>query len=105
MNSQVQLAALYAQDENIQAILINIQSMLTPHMEILHKELAFAETLMKKDPHLSTHEGLVYLVVELAIQIKSLEVACDSWDAALKITLEVHKYFLAKHTICVQPMT
>lgn len=67
--------------------------MMTPHMEIFHKELAFVETLMKKDLHLSTHEGLVHLVVELSIQIKSLEVACDSWDATLKIMLEIHKLF------------
>ena len=70
-------------------------------MEILHKELAFSKTLIKKDPHISNHEGLVQLVAELAIQIKSLEVACDNWDAALKIMLEVHKTFLDKHTISV----
>lgn len=55
-----------------------IQSMLTPHMDILHKELAFVDILMQKGPHLSTLEGLVHLVVELGIQIKSLEVACDN---------------------------
>ena len=70
MNSQGQLVDLHAQEENIWAILISIQYMLTPHMEILHKELAFVETLMQKDPHLSILEGLVYLGANLAIQIK-----------------------------------
>ena len=70
-------------------------------MEILHKDLGYVETLMKEDPNLSTLDGLVHLDVQLAIQIKSLEIACDNWDAALKIILEVHKYFLDKHTISV----
>lgn len=75
--------------------------MLTPHMEVLHNELAYVETLLKKDPHISTHEGLVTLAAKLDIQIKSLEVACANWDASLKIMMEVHKYFLDKHTIRV----
>ena len=47
-------------------------------MEITHKELGYAETLLKKDPNLSTLDGLVHLVAELAIQLKSLDVACDN---------------------------
>ena len=74
-------------------------------MEVLHKELAFVETLMKKDPHLSTCESLVNLASEIAIQIKSLEVMCDNFYVALKLIMEVHKLFLDKHTICVPPMT
>ena len=35
------LAKLQAQDANIQSTLINIQSMLTSHIEVLHKELAY----------------------------------------------------------------
>ena len=59
-------------------------------MEILHKELSYAENIMKKDPNISTLDGLVHLVAELAIWISSLEVACDNWDVALKIILEVY---------------
>ena len=70
-------------------------------MEILHKELGYAKTLMKRDPNLSTLDDLVYLAAKLAIQIKSLEIACDNWDVTLKIIIEVHKYFLDKHTISV----
>ena len=47
-------------------------------MEKLHKELGYAETLLKKDPNLSTLNGLVNLANDLAIQIKSLDVACDN---------------------------
>ena len=47
-------------------------------MEILHKELGFAETLLTKDPNLSTLENLVHLVAEIAIQLKSLDVALDN---------------------------
>ena len=70
-------------------------------MEILHKELCYVETLMKKDPNISTINGLFHLAFELAIQIKSLEVACDNWDATLKIIPKAHKYFLDKHNISV----
>ena len=52
--------------------------MLTPHMEVLHKELAFAETLMKKDNQLSTHDGFIDLVVQLDVKYHSLEVACNN---------------------------
>ena len=45
--------------------------MLAPQMEVLQNELAFAETLIKKDSHLSTHEGLVDLDTNLKIQIQS----------------------------------
>ena len=54
---------------------------------------------MKKDPNLFAHEGLVDLAAELAIQHKSLDIALNNWDAALKILLEVNKIFLAKHGI------
>ena len=47
-------------------------------MEILQKELAYAENVLKKDINLSTLDGLVHLVVEIAIQIKSLEVALQN---------------------------
>ena len=59
----------------------------------------YAEIVLKKDPNLSTHEGLVDLAAELAIQHKSLDVVLNNWDAALKILLEVNKTFLAKHGI------
>ena len=70
-------------------------------MEIFLKELGHAETLMKKDPNLSTLDGLFHLAIELSIQINSLDVVCDNWDVALKMTLDVHKSFLDKHTISV----
>ena len=92
---------MIVEEANIRAKLTNTQAFLTPHMEILHKELGYAKTLLKKDPNLSTLDGLVHLVVEQPIQLKSLDVACENWDAALKIILEVHKSFLDKHTICV----
>ena len=52
---------LQSHDANIHATLIIIQAMLTPHIELLHKELAYEETLLKKYSHPSTHEGLVDL--------------------------------------------
>ena len=73
-------------------------------MEIFHKELGYAKSLLKKDPKLSTLDGLVHLSTELAIQIKSLDVVCDNWDVALKIILDVVKIFLDKHTINVLPI-
>ena len=50
-------------------------------MESLYKELGYA--------------------TELAIQLKSLDVACENWDVALKMILDVHKSFIDKHTISV----
>ena len=59
----------------------------------------YVETVLKKDPNISTHEGLVDLAVELLVQQKSLDIALNNWDAALKILLEVNKTFLEKHGI------
>ena len=70
-------------------------------MEILYKKLAFIETLLKKDLDISTHDELFHLATKLAIQIKSMEVACDNLDATLKIMLQVHKSFLEKYTLIV----
>ena len=66
-------------------------------MELLQKELAYAKTLYKKDPNLSTLEGLVHLAVETTIQLKSLDVALDNWDGALKHIMALHKTLLDKY--------
>ena len=66
-------------------------------MEILQKELAYAKTLLKKDPNLSTLDGLVHLAAETTIQLKSLDVALDNWDAAHKHIMVIHKSFLDKY--------
>ena len=68
-------------------------------MEVLHKEKMYAEIVLKIDSNLSIHEGLVHLVVEISIQHKSLDIALNKWDVALKILLEVNKTSLAKHGI------
>ena len=61
----------------------------------------YAEIVLKKDLNISTHDGLVDLATELAIQHKSLDIALNNWDATLKILLEVNNFFLAKHGITI----
>ena len=78
---------------------MQMQASITPHLEVLHKEQMYAETILKKDPNISTHDGLVDLAAELAIQHRSLDIALNNWDAALKILLEVNKTILAKYGI------
>ena len=62
-----ELAILTTNEANIKAKLIQIQLEITLHMEILHKEQAYAKNLLKKDPNLSTLEDLVHLVVEITV--------------------------------------
>ena len=76
LQTQSHLATLSVEEANIRAKLTSIQITLASHMEILHIELGYAKTLMKKNPNLSTLDGLVHLVFKIAIQIKSLDVAC-----------------------------
>ena len=78
---------------------MQMQASITPYLEVLHKEKMYAETILKKDPNISTHVGLVDLAVMLAIQHRSLDVALKNWDATLKVILEVNKIFLAKYGI------
>ena len=78
-----------------------MQASIIPHLEVLHKEQMYAETILKKDPNISTHDGLVDLAAELVIQHKSQDIALNNWDAALKILLEVNKTFLAKYGITI----
>ena len=87
------------EEATIKAKLMQIQSSITPHLEVLHKEQMYAETVLKIDPNISTHEGLVDLATELVVQQKSLDVALNNWDATLKIFLEVNETFLAKYGI------
>ena len=101
LQTQSQLATLIENEANIRSKLINIQTTLTLHMEILYKELGHAKTLLKKDPNLSTLDGLLHLAIKLTIQIKSLDAAYENQDATIKIILDVHKYFLEKYTISV----
>ena len=99
LHTQRELAILIVEEATIKAKLMQIQSSITPHLDVLHKEKMYAETLLKKDPNLFTHEGLVDLAEKLAIQHKSLDVVLNNWDVALKTLLEVNKIFLAKHGI------
>ena len=66
-------------------------------MEILQKELAYAKTLLKKDPNLSTLDGLVHLAAETTIQLKSLDVALEKWDVSLRHIMVIHKIFLDEY--------
>ena len=67
LQTQSQLAMLIVEEANIRTKLTSIQASLTLHMEILHKELGYVETLLKKDPNLSTLDGLVHITSKLAI--------------------------------------
>ena len=68
-------------------------------MEVLHKEYAYVENVLQKDPNLSTSNDIVHLATETKIQLKALEIALDNRDVALKIILEINKTFLAKYSI------
>ena len=97
LRTQKELAELQSEESTTKAKLLQLQSSITPHLEILHKEQGYAETVIKKDPHLFTLDGLVHLAAETAIQHKSLEIALSNWDAALKMIMEVYSSFLAKY--------
>ena len=102
LHTQRELPILIEEGANTKEKLMQIQSSITPHLEVFHKEKMYAETILKKDSNLSTLDGLIDLVVNIAIQHKSLEIALENWDATLKILLEVNKTFLAKHGITLQ---
>ena len=99
LHTQRELVVLIAEEANIKEKLIQIQSSITPHLEVLHKEKEYIEKVLKKDPNLSTLDGLVHLVEEISIEHKSLDIALENWDAALKILLEVNSTFLSKYGI------
>lgn len=99
LHTQRELVVLIAKEATAKAKLMQIKSSITPHLEVLHKEKMYAKTILKKDPNLSTSDGLVHLAVEIAIQYKSLDIALSNWDVALKVLLEVNITFLAKYGI------
>ena len=70
-------------------------------MEILQKEMAYAKTLLKKDPNLSTLDSLVHLATKTTIQLKSLDIALDNYDVSFKDIMVIHKIFLDKYTVSV----
>ena len=99
LHTQRELATLSTEEATIKENLMQMQASINPHLEVLHKEQMYAEIVLEKDPNISTHDGLVDLAAELAIQHKSLDIALNNWDIALKVLLEVNKTFLAKHGI------
>lgn len=99
LHTQRELVAWIVEEANIKSKLMQIQASITPHLEFLHKEQMYIETVLKKDPNISTHEGLVDLAAELVVQQKSLDIALNNWDATLKILLELNETFLANHGI------
>ena len=84
-------------ESTTKAKLLQLQASITPHVEILHKEQAYVENVLKKDPNLSTLDGLVHLAAETAIQHKSLKITLISWDVALRMIVEVNSTFLEKY--------
>ena len=74
LHTQRELAALSVEEANIKAKLMQIQASITPHVEVQ----MYAEIVLKKDPNISTHEGLVDLAAELVVQQKSLDVALNN---------------------------
>ena len=67
LHTQKELATLTIEEANIKAKMMQIQSSITPHLEVLHKEQAYVENVLKKYPNLSTLEGLVHLAAETTI--------------------------------------
>ena len=67
LHTQIELAVFTTKEANTKAKLMQIQSFITPHLEVLHKEKMYTEIVLKEDSNLSTHEGLLELVVELSI--------------------------------------
>lgn len=96
LHTHKELDVLIVEEVIIKAKLMQLQSSITPHLEVLHKEQAYVETVLKKDPNLSTLDGLVHLATKTAIQHKSLEIALNNWDATLKMIMEVNSTFFGK---------
>jgi len=94
LHTQKELGELRIEESTIKAKLLQLQSSITPHLEILHKEQAYVENFLKKYPNLSTLDGLVHLSIETTIEYKSLEIDLNNWDASLKMIMEVNKIFL-----------
>ena len=67
LHTQKELAAPIVEEANIKAKLMQIKSSITPHLEVLHKEKAYIEIILKKYPNISTLDGLVHLTVETTI--------------------------------------
>ena len=75
LHTQKELATLKIEEANIKAKLMQIQSSITTHLEVLHKQQAYAKIVLKKDPNLSTLEGFLHLAAETTIHHKSIEIA------------------------------
>ena len=97
LRTQKELAELQTEESTTKAKMLQLQASITPHLEILHKEQGYAESIIKKDPNLSTLDGLVHLAAETDIQHKSLDIVLSNWDAALRMIMEVHSIFLARY--------
>lgn len=70
LHTQREIAILTTEETTKKAKLMQIQSSITLHLEVLHKEQMYVETILKKDSNLSTSDGLVHLATQIVIQYK-----------------------------------
>ena len=94
--SQERLVELVENDGRIRDMLISIQTILLPHLEVMQRDLISAKEVVERDPSLPTSFSLIDLVAMLEIKIQLLELVRNGWDHALAMILQFHKPFLDK---------
>ena len=92
---QVELAK---EEAGIRYKLIEIQNMILPLMDTMHKHIVQARTLVH-DNNFSIVDHVIELSAEIQVALHSSQILQDNWDKSLKLILQVHSGFLSNFGI------
>lgn len=93
-------AELIKEEARIWYKLIEIQNMILPLMDTMHKHIAHAKTLVH-DNNFSIVDHLIELSTKVQVALQANQFLQDNWDKTLDLILKVHSDFLSHFGITI----
>ena len=85
---------LLREEVRIKSTLIDIQNMILPIMETMHKHIVHSKTLIH-DNNFSIVDHMIELSVEVQFTLQTCKILQENWDRTLALIIKVHSKFLS----------
>ena len=85
---------LLREEARTREILIDIQGMILPNMDVVQKHIAHAKTLIH-DNNFSFANHMIELSVEVQVALDTSKVLWANWDKTMVLILKVHSELLS----------
>lgn len=95
-------AKLLREEARIRATLVDIQSLIIPNMNVMHKHIVHAKKLIY-DNNFSIADHMMELLAKVQIALHASKILQENWDKTMSIILKVHSDFLSHFgiTLCI----